>query len=112
MAGAIDKAIAVLAGRQHGYVARVQLLKLGLTPKAIRWRVQTGWLIPVYAGVYAVGYVRRSPEARAAAAVLACGEKAVLSHGSAASTLLGALTAVERSSRVLVLRVVDPSAAL
>jgi Transcriptional regulator, AbiEi antitoxin/Protein of unknown function (DUF559) len=85
MAGAIDNAIAVLAGRQHGYVSRPQLLKLGLTPKAIRWRVQTGWLIPVYAGVYAVGYVRRTPVARSAAAVLACGDKAVLSHGSAAS---------------------------
>jgi hypothetical protein len=85
MAGAIDKAIAVLAGRQHGYVSRPQLLKLGLTPKAIRWRVQTGWLIPVYAGVYAVGYVQRTPAARAHAAALACGEKAALSHGSAAS---------------------------
>jgi hypothetical protein len=85
MAGAIDNAIAVLAGRQHGYVARWQLLGLGLTPKAIRWRVHTGWLIPVYAGVYAVGYVRRTPEARACAAVLACGEKAMLSHRSAAS---------------------------
>jgi Transcriptional regulator, AbiEi antitoxin len=85
MAGAIDKAIAVLAGRQHGYVNRPQLLQLGLSPKAIKWRVQTGWLIPVYAGVYAVGYVRRTPEARACAAVLACGERAALSYGSAAS---------------------------
>ena len=85
MAGAIDKRITALAGRQHGYVSRAQLLKLGLTAKAIRWRVQTGWLIPVYAGVYAVGYVRRTPVARACAAVLACGENAALSHGSAAS---------------------------
>jgi hypothetical protein len=85
MAGAIDKAIAALAGRQHGYVNRSQLMKLGLTPKAIRWRVQTGWLIPVYAGVYAVGYVQMTPVARAHAAVLACGEKAALSHGSGAS---------------------------
>jgi hypothetical protein len=85
MAGATDKAIAILAGRQHGYVSRPQLLKLGLTSKAIRWRVQTGWLIPVYAGLYAVGYVQRTPVARACAAVLACGEKAALSHRSAAS---------------------------
>src|SRR6185437_6672141 len=85
MAGAIDRLIAVLAGRQHGYVTRAQLLALGLTPKSIRWRVQTGRLIPVYAGVYAVGYVRRTPVARACAAVLACGEGAALSHGSAAS---------------------------
>ena len=85
MAGAVDKAIAVLAGRQHGYVSRPQLLKLGLTSKAIRWRLQTGWLIRVDAGVYAVGYVQRTPVARSCAAVLACGEKAMLSHGSAAS---------------------------
>jgi very-short-patch-repair endonuclease len=85
MAGAIDKAIAALAGRQHGYVSRAQLLKLGLTPKAVLWRVQTGWLIQVYAGVYAVGYVQRTPVARAHAVVLACGERSALSHASAAS---------------------------
>lgn len=85
MAGAIDKAIVALAGRQHGYVNRTQLLKLGLAPQAIKWRVHTGWLIPVYAGVYAVGYAQRTPVARACAAVLACGDRAALSHGSAAS---------------------------
>ncbi|MBV9607643.1 MAG: hypothetical protein JO027_21180 [Solirubrobacterales bacterium] len=66
-------------------MSRAQLLRLGLTPSAIKWRVQTGWLIPVHAGVYAVGYVQRTPVARAHAAVLACGEKAWLSYGSAAS---------------------------
>ncbi|MBV9416665.1 MAG: type IV toxin-antitoxin system AbiEi family antitoxin domain-containing protein, partial [Solirubrobacterales bacterium] len=81
----LDKLIAALAAPQHGYVTRAQLLSLGLGRRAIQSRVARGWLIPVYAGVYAVSYVNRSPAGRAMAAVLACGENAVLSHGSAAS---------------------------
>jgi very-short-patch-repair endonuclease len=85
VAAAFDTLIAGLAVKQHGYVTRTQLLALGLGADAIDYRVRLGRLIAVYAGVYAVGYVRRTPEARACAAVLACGEKAALSHGSAAS---------------------------
>jgi len=81
----IDKAIAALALTQHGYVTRQQLLDLGLGRRAIRYRVEAGSLIPVYAGVYAVGHLPLSYEARAHAAVLACGDHAVLSHGSAAA---------------------------
>ncbi|MGN6870896.1 MAG: type IV toxin-antitoxin system AbiEi family antitoxin domain-containing protein [Solirubrobacteraceae bacterium] len=85
MVDAVERAIAVVAGRQHGYITRAQLLVIGVRPGAIKYRVEAGRLVPVHAGVYAVGYVRRTPEARACAAVLACGEKAALSHGSAAS---------------------------
>ena len=85
MAEAFEALIAVLAAKQHGYVARRQLLALGMGADAITYRVRIGRLIAVYRGVYAVGYVRRTPVARAAAAVLACGEKAMLSHRSAAS---------------------------
>ncbi len=85
MVDAVETAIAAMAGRQHGYITRTQLLAIGLGRAAIDYRVEIGRLIPVYAGVYAVGYVRRTPVARACAAVLACGEKAALSHGSAAS---------------------------
>jgi hypothetical protein len=85
MVDAVERAIATLAARQHGYITRSQLLATGLGRAAIDYRIETGRLIPVYAGVYAVGYVRRTPIERAAAAVLACGEKAALSHGSAAS---------------------------
>lgn len=81
----VEAAIALIAGRQHGYITRAQLLAVGLGRHAIAYRVEIRRLIQVYAGVYAVGYVRRTPEARACAAVLACGEKAMLSHGSAAS---------------------------
>ena len=85
MAVRIDKTIAALARKQHGYIKRSQLLELGLTARAIDYRIQVGQLIPVYAGVYAVGHIPLGQEARAHAAVLACGDGAVLSHGSAAA---------------------------
>jgi hypothetical protein len=64
-------------------VDRQQLLALGLGSDAIQYRVRTGWLIVEYAGVYAVGHRPVSPIDHAAAAVLACGTDACLSHGSA-----------------------------
>lgn len=85
MADLFDKLIAAVAGRQYGYITREQLLELGLGRRAIQHRIAAGRLIPVYAGVYAVGHVPINPVARAFAAVLACGKHAVLSHGSAAA---------------------------
>jgi very-short-patch-repair endonuclease len=64
---------------------RRQLIELGMSEQGIRTRLGTGRLIRVYAGVYAVGHVPDAPVARAAAAVLACGPGAALSHGSAAA---------------------------
>ena len=56
-----------------------------MTVDAIRARLERGALIRMHYGVYAVGHVPPSPVARAAAAVLACGPGAVLSHASAAA---------------------------
>jgi hypothetical protein len=81
----LEAAIAALAARQHGLVMRAQLLSLGLGAGAIKHRLRLERLIAVHAGVYAVGHRPTNPVARAAAAVLACGPGAVLSHGSAAS---------------------------
>jgi predicted transcriptional regulator of viral defense system len=85
VADQIEKRMAALARKQHGYVTRRQLLNLGLGRRAIVYRVATGSLISVYAGVYAVGHIPLGQESRAHAAVLACGDGTVLSHGSAAA---------------------------
>ena len=81
----ISEKIARVAERQHGHITRWQLLALGLGSGAITHRLATGELVRAHAGVYAVGYLRVEPVARAMAAVLACGEGAVLSHDSAAA---------------------------
>ena len=81
-----DAAIRRLAERQRGYVARRQLVARGYSRQAIAHRRSSGLLIDTpYRGVYAVGHVPTLPQDRAMAALLACGEGAVLSHSSAAS---------------------------
>ncbi len=79
----IDLGIAECAGRQHGVITRAQLRSIGLDDSAIGYRARQGRLLRLYRGVYAVGHRPPSPLARAAAAVLACGARAVLSHRSA-----------------------------
>ncbi|MGH2803375.1 MAG: hypothetical protein ACRDL4_10070, partial [Thermoleophilaceae bacterium] len=78
-----DEAIADLAGRQHGVVARSQVMELGLSGDAIDRRLQAKRLLPLYCAVYAVGHHNRSRETAWMAAVLAGGAKAVLSHRAA-----------------------------
>jgi Transcriptional regulator, AbiEi antitoxin len=77
--------ITALAARQHGLVTRRQLLGLGLGESAIVYRCQNGRLFRVHRGVYAVGRPPATALERAAAAVLACGPGAALSHASALS---------------------------
>ena len=79
-----DRAIARLAARQHGVVTRTQLLGLGLKSTTIGDRIRAGRLHRVHRGVYSVGHPLLTTHGRYMAAVLACGEGAVLSHGSAA----------------------------
>ena len=74
-----------LARRQHGVIARSQLIELGFTAKAIKHRVTIGRLRPIWRGVYAVGRPELTQDGRWMAAVLACGPGAVLSHESAAA---------------------------
>src|SRR4051812_34857505 len=80
-----DRAIAALAGCQHGVVALSQLQVLGLGRGAVATRVSSGRLHRLYRGVYAVGHSSVSSRGRLMAAVLACGPDAVASHRSAAA---------------------------
>jgi very-short-patch-repair endonuclease len=73
-----------LVERQHGVISRAQLLGLGFSTDAIAHRIATGRLHPVQRGVYAVGRPQLSRHGRWMAAVMSCGEQAVLSHASAA----------------------------
>lgn len=79
-----DAAVARIAVRQHGAVTRRQLEVSGLGSKAITIRVRKGQLHRVHQGVYTLGHLPLSSHEHFMAAVLACGEGAVVSHGSAA----------------------------
>ena len=80
----IDGLVAELAARQHGVAEHEQLRRLGLSPSAIARRVTAGRLHRIHVGVYAVGHPNVTPAGRRLAAVLACGQGAVLSHHTAA----------------------------
>jgi hypothetical protein len=75
-----SRAIWALAQRQHGVVARWQLIEAGMHPQAIKHRMASARLHPVYRGVYAVGRPELTHEGRWMAAALACGPAAFLSH--------------------------------
>jgi very-short-patch-repair endonuclease/predicted transcriptional regulator of viral defense system len=77
-----ERAIRELAARQHGVVTRAQLLELGVEPGAIDRRLTADRLRALHRGVYLVESIA-PPRAREMAAVLSCGEGAVLSHRSA-----------------------------
>jgi very-short-patch-repair endonuclease len=79
-----DAAISRLAANQHGVVTTRQLLTAGVLRSGIADRVAAGRLHPIHRGVYAVGHRKLSDRGRWMAAVLACGDGAVLSHTSAA----------------------------
>jgi hypothetical protein len=77
--------IATIAARQHGVVSVLQLHRAGIEKSGISRRVRAGRLHRIHRGVYAVGHVGISLEGKWVAAVLACGDGAVLSHRSAAA---------------------------
>jgi len=80
-----DASMAALAGRQRTIVAHAQLLELGCGRRVIAHWVNRGRLQSVFHGVYSVVSGELPALAREQAALIACGERAFLSHRSAAA---------------------------
>ncbi len=78
-----DRVIGEVADRQQGVVARWQLLDAGLSADVIDGALAAGRLRPLFRGVYAVGHAVVSQDGWCQAALLACGDKAVLGHRTA-----------------------------
>lgn len=76
-----------VARRRHGVVTRAMLLEAGVSRDEIAQRLATGGLLRVHRGVYRVGHAAPLAEATYLAAVLACGDGALLG-GLAACWLL------------------------
>jgi very-short-patch-repair endonuclease len=90
-----DRVVQALAGRQHGIVKSKQVREAGLTKQGIRRRVEAGWLVPQYHGVYAVGHTALTDKSHLIAAVYACGEEALAGY-RAAGKLWGILRGSQR----------------
>ena len=81
-----DQGLWDLARRQHGVVARRQLEPLGFSRRAVDWALETGRLHRTqWRAVYLVGRPDLTRLGRLMACVLAHGDRAVLSHRSAAA---------------------------
>jgi very-short-patch-repair endonuclease len=79
------EAVRVIAGEQHGIVGRRQLLAAEVDGSAIDRAVRAGRLYAIHRGVYAsVAPELLTEEGHLVAALLAAGDGAFLSHGTAA----------------------------
>lgn len=77
--------MAPVATRQGGPVSLQQLADAGISGDAAAKRARCGSLHRVHRGVYTVGHRSITRAGALRAAVLACGEGAVVSHGTAAA---------------------------
>ncbi len=81
-----DRGLASLATAQSGLVSLDQAARsLNTTRRAVSYRTEDGRLHRVHRGVYAVGHEAYGRRGELKAALLACGEGAVLSHLTAAA---------------------------
>lgn len=80
-----DWVIGRIAAGQRTMVSAEQLYARGITKRAIEWRVLAGRMHVVFRGVYSFGSGELPPLAREQGALLACRERAFLSHYTAAA---------------------------
>jgi hypothetical protein len=80
-----DWPLSELAESQDGVASLGQLRDIGVTQRAAEYRATRGRLHRVHRGVYAVGHLSIGRLGALRAAVLACGDGAVISHGTAAA---------------------------
>lgn len=83
--GTTIERVAAIAEVQCGRVARRQLLAAGIAARTVGHMSARGLLRREHTGVYAVVHSAPVQFARETSALLACGERAVLSHMSAAA---------------------------
>lgn len=79
-----DTVVAALAAEQHGVVSWHQLSLAGLTRRQVQSRINSGHLIRLHRGVYAVGHLALLPLADFSAALLAVGPHSALNHRASA----------------------------
>jgi very-short-patch-repair endonuclease len=68
-------------------VSRSQLRALGLSDGQVTYATEVGFLTPLFRGTFAVGHTALGNLGPMQAAVLACGPRTLVSHGSAAALL-------------------------
>ena len=85
MSASRDGRVAGLCGAQRTIVSHAQLVAAGCKPHVIARWVRVGRLQVVFHGVYSVVQGELPPLAREQAALLACGERAFLTHHTAAA---------------------------
>ena len=78
-------AVLEIGKHQHWVISLAQLVEIGFAPDSARTLFRRGRLHRIHRGVYAVGRPSLTREGRWMAAVLACGDGALLSHKSAAA---------------------------
>lgn len=83
--GADEDAVSWVAARQLALITTHQLHIAGVGRGGVRRRSENGTLHRQYRGVYLVGHPILLPGARELGAVLACGDRAIVSHRSAAA---------------------------
>lgn len=82
-----DWRVAEVATAQGGVISLGQLREAGISSDAAEGRARRGGMHRVHRGVYAVGHRALDRPTLLRSALLACGEGAVISHGTAAAHL-------------------------